>query len=99
MKPGSKDIKTNILISGEELIQLKRHTWLMDEAFGLDTRIEKYKGTKPIGLYSWDFDCLIDSVDFALNDPKEYPDKSDSGYRSLLKLHNRLKEIYRKVYE
>ena len=99
MKPGSKDIKTNILISGEELIELKRHTWMMVEAFELDSRIERYKGTRPIGLYSWDFDCLIDTVDYALNDPKEYPDKSDSGYRSLLKLHNRLKEIYRKTYE
>ena len=38
MKPGSKDIKTDILISGEELIELKRHTWLMDEAFGLNSQ-------------------------------------------------------------
>ena len=99
MKPGSKDIKINILISGEELIELKRHSWLMVEAFGLDSRIEKYKGTRPIGLYRWDLECLIDSVDYALNDPKEYPDKNDSGYRSLLKLHNRLKERYRKTYD
>ncbi len=57
MKPGSKDIKTDIVISGEELTELKRHTWLMDEAFGLDSRIDKYKGAKPIGLYIWDFEC------------------------------------------
>ena len=99
MKPGSKDIKTNILISGDELTELKRHTWLMDEAFGLDSRIENYKGTKPIGLYRWDLECLFDAADYALNDPKEYSDKSDSGYRSLLKLHNRLKEIFRKAYD
>jgi hypothetical protein len=99
MKPGSKDIKTDILISGEELTELKRNTWMMSEAFGLDSRIERYKGTRPIGLYSWDMECLIDSVYFALNDPKEYPDKSDFGYRSLLKLHNRLREIYRKTYD
>lgn len=55
MKPGSKDIKTNVLILGQELTELKRHTWLMDEAFGLDSRIEEYKGTRPIGLYSWEF--------------------------------------------
>jgi len=99
MKPESKDIKTNILISGGELTELKRHTWLMDEALGLDSRIEKYRGTKPIGLYRWDFECLIESIDYALNDPKEYPEKSDSGYRSLLKLHNRLKDIYQKSYD
>ena len=99
MKPGRKDIKTDILISGEELTELKRHTWLMDEAFGLDSRIEKYKGTKPIGLYSWEFDCLIGAIDYALDDPKEYPDKNHAGYISLLKLHNRLKEIYEKTYD
>jgi len=98
MKPGPKDIKTNILITGKELTELKRHTWLMDEAFGLDSRIEKYKGTKPIGLYSWDFDCLIDAIDHALNDPEEYPDKKHSGYSSLLNLHRRLKEIYHNTY-
>jgi hypothetical protein len=37
MKPGSRDIKTNILISGDELTELKRHAWLMVEAFGLDS--------------------------------------------------------------
>lgn len=99
MKPGRKDIKTDILISGEELTELKRHTWLMDEAFGLDSRIEKYKGTKPIGLYSWEFDCLIGAIDYALDDPKEYPNKDDSGYLSLLNLHKRLKEIYEKTYD
>jgi hypothetical protein len=71
----------------------------MVEAFGLDTRIENYKGIRSIGLYQWDLECLVDAAEYALNDPKEYPNKSDSGYRSLLKLHNRLKEIYRKTYE
>ena len=86
-------------IPSQELTELKRHTWLMDEAFGLGSRIENYKGTRPIGLYRWDLECLVDAAEYALNDPKEYPNKSDSGYRSLLKLHNRLKEIYRKTYE
>jgi hypothetical protein len=49
-----------MLIDGEELAQLKRHTWLMAEAFGLDSRIERYQGKRPIGFYRWDMDCLID---------------------------------------
>ena len=38
MKPGSRDIKVNMLITGEELEELQKHTWSMVEAFGLDMR-------------------------------------------------------------
>jgi len=51
MKPGSKDKKIKIKISGKELSELKRHTWLMDEAFGLDRRIENYQGKRLIGFF------------------------------------------------
>lgn len=60
MKPGSKDKAYKILIAGPELEELKKHTWEMAESFGLDARIERYKGTRPIGLYRWDMDCLTD---------------------------------------
>lgn len=59
IKPGPKDKKVSLLISGEELTELKRLTWLMSEFFGLDSRIEHYQGKRPIGLYSWDFECLL----------------------------------------
>jgi hypothetical protein len=96
MKPGSKDKKLKILISGEELSELQRHTWQMAEAFGLDRRIENYKGNRPIGLYSWDFDCLLAVVEMALDDPKEYPDKENQGYKALKNLFDRLKIENRK---
>jgi hypothetical protein len=99
MKPGKNDIKVTILISGNELIQLKRHTLMMDEAFGLDARIEKYQGTRPIGFYRWDLDCLIDVIDSALADEKEYPNRNAVEYLSLQNLHNRLNEIYEKTYD
>ena len=94
MKPGSKDKKIQILISGKELSELKRHTWLMAEAFGLDRRIENYQGKRPIGLFRWDFDCLIDVIDIALDDPGDYPDRSSAEYKALKELHNRLKHEY-----
>jgi len=99
MKPGKNDIKVTILISGDELIQLKRHAWMMDEAFGLDARIEKYQGTRRIGFYRWDLECLIDVIDSALDDEKEYPNKNAPEYISLQNLHNRLKGIYEKTYD
>ena len=66
MKPGSGDIRHKILITGEELRELKRHTGSMSEAFGLDGKIEAYKGTRPITLYRWDLDCLMDVIGFKL---------------------------------
>lgn len=99
MKPGSGDIRVKMLIDGEELAQLKRHTWQMAEAFGLDSRIERYQGTRAIGFYRWDMDCLIDVVDMALNDTREYPSKDSSGYVALKRLHARLKEQYRRAFD
>ncbi len=99
MKPGSKDIKVNILITGEELEELQKHTWSMAEAFGLDRRIEQYKGKNPIGLYQWDMDCLIDVLSIALDDSKEYPDHSSSGYLALKDLSERLKSEYDRNFE
>ena len=99
MKPGSKDIKINLLISGEELSELKRHTGLMIEAFGLDLKIERYRGKRPIGFYQWDLDCLIDVIDIALDDPQDYPDKNTTGYNALKNLLGRLKDEYRKNYD
>jgi hypothetical protein len=42
IKSGSGDKKVAVLISGQELLELKRFTWMMGEAFGLDRRIENY---------------------------------------------------------
>ena len=99
MKPGSKDKKIKILITGEELSELQRHSWSMVEAFGLDRRIENYQGKRPIGFYRWDFDCLIDVIDFALNDLKEYPDKNTKEYKALKNLHDRLKDEYKTNFD
>jgi len=94
MKPGSKDKKIKILISGKELSEIQRHTCSMAEAFGLDRRIENYQGKCPIGFYSWDLDCLIDVIDIVLDDPGNYPDKSSEEYKALKKLQDRLKDEY-----
>ena len=63
------DHRHRLLISGDELRELKRHTGSMAEAFGVDRKIEGYKGTRPITLYRWDLDCLMDVIDLALACP------------------------------
>lgn len=52
MKPGKYDRKDQVRITGAELRELKRLD--MPESLGLDRRIERYQGTRPIGLYRWD---------------------------------------------
>ncbi len=42
-------------------------------------------------MYSWDLDCLIDVLSLVLDDPKEYPDKSDMGFIKLHELYEDLK--------
>ena len=99
MKPGSRDIKVKMLIAGKELEELQKHTWLMCEAFGLDRRIEKYKGNRAIGFYRWDMDCLIDVLSMALDDSKEYPDHNSSGYLALKNLFEKMKSEYDRNFE
>jgi hypothetical protein len=99
MKRYANDKAYKILISGPELDALKRHTWEMAESFGLDTRIERYKGTRPIGLYRWDMDCLIDILDMAMNDKRRYPDKTIPEYTALQNLYQRLYSLSRKAYD
>ena len=98
MKPGSGDKQYRILISGRELEELKRFTWSMAEAFGLDRRIESYQGKRPIGFYRWDLDCLEDVIDLALDDDREYPRKSGPSYEAMKQLADRIKQLRTRAY-
>jgi len=97
MRLGPKDVKLAILITGDELHELKRFTVDMAEAFGLDRRIEAYSGKRPLGLYRWDLDCLLAVTDLALKGSRAYPDKASSAYAALKRLQVRLEDEYRKA--
>jgi hypothetical protein len=98
MKPGKNDKQYKILIAGQELVELKKFTWSMAEAFGLDRRIEKYQGKRPIGFYPWDLDCLEDVLSMAVDDIREYPDKSGPGYEAIRNLYDRIKQLHKVAY-
>jgi hypothetical protein len=98
MKPLPGDHRHRLLITGDELRELQRHTWSMAEAFGLDRKIENYKGSRPLTLYRWDLDCLLDVIDLALSDERDYPDRSAPGYLALKRLGDRLHREYDAVY-
>ncbi len=99
MKPGKNDIPIKVKISGRQLEELQKYTVDMCEAFGLDRKIENYKGTRPISFYSWDLDCILDVLSMALDDKKEYPDREDEGYIKLHELYVQLKTAYKETYE
>jgi len=98
MKLGKNDIPLKIKISGMQLEELQKHTWQMAESFGLDTKIENYKGKRPISLYSWDLDCILDVLNMVLNDQKEYPNNKDKGYLKLSELYTHLKAMNTELY-
>src|SRR5262245_18763439 len=99
MKPGSRDIRHKLLITGDELTELKRHVYAMAEAFGLERKIEDYKGTRPLTLYRWDLECLMDVIEYELQDATQYPEKNAPEYQALRRLGDRLREEYDRHYE
>jgi hypothetical protein len=98
MKPGRRDIRHKVLITGDELRELKRHTGSMAEAFGLDRKIEAYRGTRPITLYRWDLECLMDVIENERADKRKYPDNTASEYLALKRLADRLRTEYDQYY-
>lgn len=95
MKPGSKDKKYYILITGQELVELKKYTYMMAEAYGLDRKIKKYKGRKPIGFWRWDLDCLQAVLASAI---KDYQDKEPESYKVIENLSRRIDTLIKQAY-
>ena len=73
-----------------ELDELQRFDWMIAEAFGLDRRIATYRGVRPIGLYRWDIECLVDVIDSVLDDPEYYPTQDSPAYQAIKNLRDRL---------
>jgi hypothetical protein len=90
IKPGSKDRKAYIVITGLELDELQRFVWMMAESFGLDHRIANYQGVRPIGLWRWDLECLVDVIDSVLDDPEYYSSRDTLEYLAIKALRDRL---------
>jgi hypothetical protein len=94
VKNTDNDPKYFIRISGRELEELQDCTGDMAEAFGLDRRIENYRGKRPIGFYLWDLECLLCAIEFGLKNTKKYPDTTDPGYLALRKLYGRIQRLF-----
>ena len=69
MRPGKYDREHQVLIKGAELRELKELD--LAESFGLDRRIERYQGKRPLGWYRWDLEALLGAVSLALDEPDD----------------------------
>jgi len=98
MEPEHRHIRHKVLITGDELRELRWHTGSMAEAFGLDPKIEPYEGTHPIILYRSDLEYLMDVIDCELGDRRKYPDKTTPEYLALKSLGERLRTEYDRYY-
>ena len=98
MKPGKYDRKHPFLITGAELTELKRHTEDLPQSFGLDNRLQRYQGARPIALHRWDVEYLLDVLSMALDDRNQYPSQQSKAYLALKAVHDRFQQEYDSSY-
>ena len=94
MKPGKNNRKHQVLIIGAELRELQRLD--LPESLGLDRRIERYQGKRPIGLYRWDLECLLATLSLVVEGRD--PFVSPKGMVTLKPLRDRLQAMYDAAY-
>lgn len=95
MRPGKYDRKHQLLIRGAELRELKELD--LAESFGLDRRVQRYQGKRPLGLYRWDLEGLLDALSLELDKPDDYY-SPPANKRAIKKLYNRLRAEYDSAY-
>lgn len=98
-----------ILVEGDELIELKRHAFLIPECPELGKRLQKYNGDKPFHLALYELEWLVAVLDAVINDPNgyaviehnpwklEYVPKTDKRYKICKKLYKRLEKQYDEI--
>ncbi len=96
MKPGKNDRKHQVLITGAELRELK--LLALPESFGLEGRVQRYAGKRPIGLYRWDLECLLATLSLELEERFQHPRLRRKDLATLRSLHDRLRTEYDSAY-
>ena len=99
MRPGSGDVPVRVKFVGAELRELRKLAWAMAESFGLDSRIDAYKGKRPIQLYRWDLECIEMAVDEAVKESEATRKGKGSSQSALKRLQVRIHALKEKAFE
>jgi hypothetical protein len=62
-----------ITVTGDELVELKRHAHEIPDCPGLDRRIQRYYGTGRLAISKEELDWVVAVLDAVLHDPDGYP--------------------------
>jgi hypothetical protein len=74
MKAGRRsEDSCEIVVTGDELVELKRHGHEIPECPGLEARIQRYQGKRPLVVSIHELGWLVAVLDAVLSDPKGYP--------------------------
>ena len=111
MSRRQKEQQHKILISGAELVELKRHAHQIPECPGLDKRIQKYEGNIPFALTLHELGWLVAVLDAVNNDHNGYPaiehdpwklryvPKSDKRWAICKQLYDRLNAEEERIWD
>ncbi len=64
------DKTCRIVVNGPELVELKRHAHQIPECHGLDRRIQRHDGNKPLVVSVAELDWLVAILDAVLRAPE-----------------------------
>jgi hypothetical protein len=73
MSQSAPEKTCRIVIEGSELAELKRHAHEIPECPGLDQRIQRHDGSKPLEVSLDELGWLVAVLDAVLHDAKGYP--------------------------
>lgn len=96
MKPGKYDRRHQVLIRGAELRELKELS--LPESLGLERRVERYQGKRPLGFYRWDLECLLDTLSLEMTDRPLHPRLRRRDLAAVQSLYGRLRKEYDLAY-
>src|SRR5207249_11409866 len=64
----------------------------------MERRVERYQGKRPIGLYRWDLECLLDTLSLEMTDRPLHPRLRRIDLTALQSLYDRLRKEYDLAY-
>ena len=91
----AKNTRRQVLITGDELAELKKYTIYFAECPGLDRRLANDKGKRPLGLDQRDLRCLTSIITLLLHNPNHYPNPKAPECKLMQQLLARLEVEYR----